>query len=501
VVHAGESVGSRILSGAAAVVNGAATAAGNVVNGAVNVAGNVVNGAVNAAGNVVNGAVNLAGNAARGAVDLARLIATDPGAASPLPIDRTNMTAADKAVVNVLGLDSMLPGQKVEAEVTASAELAAVLGVEVGAKVSVSVERDATDPNKFKISLGGEGEVGGKLTGDTAGAEANGTAALTGSAGIELTVDLSQPGGASELAAFAAQTGAMSAMASLPMVGPAMVGAVNLLEQLPGVNLPGEPIDFIRDHLTAIEVGVGGKLGGILGGALGPGVQGTLDLYLKGGGRVDFNPDGTLTLTESVAAGVTGTARGGVGVAGATAMVDLASGTAEVGFERSLVVNPGPPPQALSEGYSATLTLGGDVAGPAGLTVGGEVKLKVAIDQLPPMTQEKVQAALLAGDTQAAAQLIADAVNGGQVKASIDVTQTTALGGEVKVKPEEAGVGGGITLGGSVSSEIPVISGSVTVTATGVKLDAALFGFPAGTELTWDQLRELSAGVGPQLAN
>jgi len=450
---------------------------------------------------VASGAAGLVDKAAHGVADLARLLVTDPGAAALKPIDRQGMTPTDKAVVNVLGLDKMLPGQKVKVEVNASAEVAAALGVEVGAKVSVTVERDATDPNKFKISLGGEGEVGGKVTGDTAGAEANATAALTGSAAVELTVDLSKPGAASELAAFAAQTGVMGAMASLPGVGTALVGAANLLEQLPGVNLPGEPVDFIRNHLSAVEVGAGGKLGGILGGALGPGVQGTLDTYLKAGGRVEFNPDGTLTLTEKVAAGVKGSVTAGVGAAGATAGVKIGSGKAEVGFERSLIVNPGPPPKPVSESYSATLTLAGDVIGPAGTTVGGQVKLKVKLDQLPPFTQEKVEAALLRGDTQTAAQLIADAVNSGRVKASVNVTGSTSLGGEAKIKPEEAGVGGGITVGGSVSSEIPILSGSVQVTAKGVKLEVAMLGFPAGTELTWDQLKDLAAKNTPALTN
>jgi hypothetical protein len=55
-------------------------------------------------------------------------------------------------------------------------------------------------------------------------------------------------------------------------------------------------------------------------------------------------------------------------------------------FGREL--QPGRPPKLLSEGDKATFTLQGDA-----LTVGGQVKLEVAVDQLPPMVRERITGA------------------------------------------------------------------------------------------------------------
>ncbi|GMU60890.1 MAG: hypothetical protein AMXMBFR34_26530 [Myxococcaceae bacterium] len=470
-----------LLEGAVALANHRATEA-------IGLARSLLGGAQD----LITGIGNVASGAASGARDTLRTLLSDPGAAAARPIDRANLTGLDKAIVNAMGLDRMTPGQKTSVQVTANAELAAVLGVDVGAKVQVSIERSAEDPNKFKIVVGGGGSVSGKLTGDTAGAEANAALGVEATAGFELTVDLSKRGGASELAAFAAQTGAMAGIASLPGVGPMAATFLTGVQELPGVNLPGEPIDYIRRHLSAVEVGVGGKLTGVLGGTLGPGVEGQVAPYLKGGGRIEFNPDGTLTLKATVAGGVEGEVKGAVGGGGVQAAIRLAGGSAEVAFERSLVLQPGRPPRALSEGYKATITLSGDAA-----TQGGQVKLEVGVDQLPPATRERVMAALLRGDTQAASTLIGQAVQSGQVTASLGVTALTNVSGELQVKPMAAGTGGGVTIGGQVTNEVPVVSGSVSVTARGIKLQAAAFGYPAGTELTWQQVRELTGRLPP----
>jgi hypothetical protein len=441
---------------------------------------------VQGAGRVVDGVVT-------NASDAARMFLSDPGAAAEKPIgNRQNLTGIDKAVINAAGFDRMTPGQKTTVQVSANAELAAVLGVDVGAKVNVSVERRTDDPNKFKVNLGGGGSVAAKLTGDTAGAEANAAASLEATAGVELTVDLSKPGAATELAAFAAHTGAMAGIASLPGVGPAAATVLTGIEELPGVNLPGEPVDYMRKHVTAVEVGAGGKLTGVLGGTLGAGVEGEIAPYLKAGGRVEFNDNGTLTIRGSVAGGAEGEVKGAVGAAGAQASIRLAGGQGEVAFEQNMVVQPGSPPKVLSEGYKATLTLQGDAGG-----TGGQVKLEVAVDNLPPALKERVVGKLLRGDTQGASDLLGQAIQEGQLTASLGASKMTNLSGELQLKPEEAGVGGGVTLGGQVTNEVPVANGSVTMTASGIKLEASAFGYPAGTELSWDQVRELTKKLPP----
>lgn len=475
-------VAHRLLQGPVALAN-------HQAQQAIDLARSVYNGGkdlVTGAGRIVDGLTTKAGEAAR-------LLLSDPGAAAEKPIgNRQNLTGIDKAVINAAGFDRMTPGQKTTVQVSANAELAAVLGVDVGTKVNVSVERRTDDPNKFKITLGGGGSVGVKVTGDTAGAEANAKLAVEGTAGIELTVDLSKPGAATELAAFAAHTGAMAGIAALPGVGPAAAAVLTGIEELPGVNLPGEPLDFMRKHVTAVEVGVGGKLTGILGGTLGAGVEGQVAPYLKGGGRIEFNDNGTLTVRASVAGGAEGEIKGAVGGGGAQASLRLAGGQAEVAFEQSTVIQPGSPPRVLSEGYKATLTLAGDVGGS-----GAQVKLEVALDKLPPALKERVMGKLLTGDTQGASDLLGQAMREGQLTASIGVSKLTNLSGELQLKPEEAGVGGGVTLGGQVTNEVPVANGSVTVTARGIKLEASAFGYPAGTELTWDQVRALGERLPP----
>ena len=60
-----------------------------------------------------------------------------------------------------------------------------------------------------------------------------------------------------------------------------------------------------------------------------------------------------------------------------------------------------------------------------------------------------------------------------------------------------AGTGGGVTIGGQLTNEVPVANGSVTVTSKGIKLQASAFGYPAGTELTWQQVRDLTKRLPP----
>lgn len=440
-----------------------------------------------------------AGLSATGAAGTSAGTAQGPTTATPPgPVDPSPMTPVDNAIVSALGVDKMVPGTTYTVTVKASGELAAGLGVEVGADVTVTVERSKDDPDKLTFSMGAGGEVGGKATADSAGAgQANATGALTGEAKLEFSVDLSKPGEATKLAVFAANTGVMTGVATavgaVPGASLAAVAALNGLESAFGVQTP---LAFVASHLTAVEGSVGGKLTALLAGQVGPALSGQLDGYLKGGGRVEFNPDGTLTLKGNVTVGADGSLKGGAGVAGQVATT-LGTGTAEVSFQASTRLNPGPPMTVVSQGYSATFTLKGGAAVAPGVTAGGSVALSVSVNDLPPALRGRVQAALLAGDPQAAAALLSQALQSGSVKASVDVTGSTTLDGEVKLVAEELGTGGGAAVSGSISAKVPLLSGKVTVTATGVKLDAALFGYPAGTELSWAQLQALSEHAAP----
>jgi hypothetical protein len=486
---------SGAVNGAANVVTGAVNGAANVVTGAVNGAANVVTGTVNGAANVVTGAVNGAANVAGNIVDAGKkiweLATQDPGAKAANPINRQNLSQTDKAVINALGLDNVPPGGKVEVEVKATADVAAVLGVEVGAKVTVTVERGKDNPNEFKMKLGGGASVDGQITGDTAGGEANATAGVTAEAAVELKMDLSKPGAATELAAFGAHTGVLAALPT-PIQGAALA-----LEQLPGVNLPGEPVDFMKKHLSSVEVQVGGRISEELGGVLGAGLTGTAEQYLKGGGKIEFNDDKSITVKRNVTLGAEGAVTGGVGGGGFDANIQIAGGKGEVVFEEAIKIEPGPPPKEAGRNYKAEVSLNVTAGGR-----GGEAKMSIDLQTLPPgPVKDQVLGALKRGDLNGAKAALQNAIENSQVTAKLEVSSATAHAGSVEGEVKGLGTGGGVEVGASVKTTRPLGEASVVINKNGITVTGEINGKKLVNEkITYAQLQELIRQGAVQLA-
>ena len=486
---------SDIVGGIKNGVTGAVSGAANVVTSTVSGAANVVTSTVNGAANVVTGAVNGAANVAGNIVDAGKkiweLATQDPGAKAAHPINRQNLSQTDKAVVNALGLDNVPPGGKVEVEVKATGDLAAVLGVEVGAKVTVAVERGKDNPNEFKMKLGGGASVDGEITGDTAGGEANATAGVTAEAAIELKMDLSKPGAATELAAFGAHTGVLAALPT-PISGAALA-----LEQLPGVNLPGEPVDFIKKHLSSVEVQAGGRITQELGAVVGGGVTGAAEQYLKGGGKIEFNDDGSLTVKRNVTLGTEGAVTAGVGGAGFDANVQLAGGKAEVVFEESIKVQPGNPPRETGRSYKAELLLNATAGGR-----GGEAKISIDLQTLPPgQVKDQIVGALQRGDLNGAKAALQNAIANSQITGKIEIASATTHAGSLEGEVTVGGVGGGVEVGASVKTTRPVGEGSVTINKNGITVNGEIGGRKLVNEtVTFAQLQELLRNGAARLA-
>jgi hypothetical protein len=453
---------------------------GDFVGDGLGALGNAANGALNTANNIIGGGASALQQAAQ-------LFTSDPGANHPNAIDRANLSQLDKAVINGMGLDSIPPGGSLEIEVEATGHLAAVLGVEVGTSVTMTVERSAENPNEFTMGFGGGASLDGIATGDTAGAEATAGVGVGVNAGIELTVDLSQSGAATELAAFAVHTGVM---ASLP---PVISGPLMALEELPGVTLPGEPLQFIRDHLSAIEVGADGHLSGELSAVVGVGVTGTAEQYLSGGGRIEFNQDGTLTVSGNMAVGGGVTADVGVGGGGFDANVTVGGFNSELGFQASFTVQPGPPPRELDRTYSASLSMGASVLG-AGMEGTISVDLESTLAQAPADVRNRMNAALRSGNLQEAANIFRNEILPHvSVTGSLEINATASAAGGVEGEIMVAGVGGGLGASASVTTTVPVTSASVTLDSDSVAVTGSLFGRQVANEdITYQQLMEMA---------
>lgn len=447
----------------------------------------------NSSASALNAAFEAAGLPTPGEVwDVAQtvqmLMTQDPGASLPNAIDRSNLGQTDKAVINALGLDNVPPGGSIEAEVTVTADLAAVLGVEVGTKVTLGIERSAENPGQYTLKLGGGASVDGELTGDTAGAEANATAGVGVSAGIELTVDLSQPGAATELAAFAAHTGVLAAMPT-PVAGLALA-----VEQLPGIDLPGEPVDYIRDHLSAVEVGVDGHISEELGAVLGGGVTATARQYLGAGGRIEFNDDGTLTVKGKVNAGGGVAVDAGVGAGGVDANIQVAGANGQLEFEAAIKVEPGPPPKELERTYTATITVDGQALGVGGGKAKLSFELGSTLAQAPADVRDRMLGALASGDVEGAARIFQNEILPHvSLQGKLEVNATATMSGSVEAEGKVTGIGGGVGISGTVTTSTPVGSGTVTLDASGLTVTGSLFGEEVVNEnLSFQEMVEMA---------
>lgn len=410
-------------------------------------------------------------------VSAASAPATSRAQVSP-PIDRTRLGTTDRMLVDAMMLDGMVPGSSKTVTVNASGDLAAVLGVQVGAEVTVEVSRDDEEPSKFGFKLGGAGDVSAVLGADTAGEEAHGTAGVLAEGGVGIEVDLAKPGEATALAGFAAHTG----LAVFPRASTALA----LVEQLPGVSIPGEPLPFLRDHLSEVEVAVGGKLTGEAAVALFGAASAELEAAMKGGAKLERDGD-NWKISANVASSAEATLSGGAGAGGAAAEVTLGSGSAGVTFSRELLVKPGVPPTLLEDSYQAELELAAAANVTGSTALGGKATVSVALEKLPPAFAESVKLKLAAGDVEGASAVLQQALASGEVKGELAVSGTAETAGEAKLNLKAGGTGGQGAIGGGYSTEVPLGSVECTLSRSGVELDGSLLGMKG--EVLWDQLR------------
>lgn len=222
---------------------------------------------------------------------------TDP----PPPIDRENLSTTDKLVIDTLGLDKLEPGEKKTIGASALGKFGAGFYAGLGGSAKLSIERDKTDPNKFNIAVELEPKVEGGGAIEAVGEGVDGKASFSKKVVVNLQADFSKKGEATEFVAFVAQAGLAATL-------PAIAAPLLIAENIPGVNLPGEPVDYVRSRIKSVEVGVGlsteisGKL------VAGLGIEASLANSLSGGGKLDFNDNGTYTITTNTTLGVKGEA-------------------------------------------------------------------------------------------------------------------------------------------------------------------------------------------------
>ncbi|HYV49053.1 MAG TPA: hypothetical protein VFA20_29540 [Myxococcaceae bacterium] len=408
------------------------------------------------------------------------------------PIDQSHLGMVDKMVVNTLGLGNVPPGSTTTVEVKANAQLAAVLGVDVGATVTVSASRDAENPNQFTFSFGGGGTAEVEGSPNSTGATAQSATGVDGSVSIEFKVDFSQPGEATQFAGFVGHMGLMAAV-------PAAADALGIIESIPGVNLPGEPVPFLQDHISAIEVSGNYHLSEEVGAVMGEGGSIASQQFLQGGGRIDFNPDGTLTLTGKVGAGYEWELSNGVGADNALeASGVVAAQNAEINFVSQTTVDPSVvPPTVLSQSGGVEIEIGGELL-TGGVTAKVNIDLQEALAGAPPDVQARMREALRTGDVAEAGRIFTQEVlTSTSVSGSVEITGSSRVKGALEAGLEEMGAGAKGSIEGSVKEEITIYSGEVTIDANGVTADTGFLGHTEPQQMTWEELlQELQQGPG-----
>ncbi len=410
-----------------------------------------------------------------------------PGAEPP-KIDRSDMTRVDKFIVDKLNLDDVRPGESVTLEMTASASVAAILGVEAGTKLSVTATRDTQNPDQFTFSVGVGGELKGKVDAE-AGAGGEAEIGVGGEAKIEFKMDLSKKGAATELAVFAGQ----SALISTSPLGGAMFATLKAAEGLVGRNLIDDPTDFLGKYMTSVELKGETSLTGELAAVLGPGLSAKVKGYLQGGVKLSFNTprEGQYTLSTGVAVGTEGVLQAAGGVEGAaSAKVDIGGGKAELGFTQEIVLDR--EGREIQKKYIAQLELAGNIGNPS-VNAGASVSLAIDLSSpaISPEIRSQMARALREGDLQRARELFQNNVlRDSQLTASVKVHGTTKVGGSIEIEP----AGTGIQLGGSISNKRLLFEGQVSLSSQGITISnelARALGLPGQTTLTFDQFRQL----------
>ncbi len=317
---------------------------------------------------------------------------TDP----PPPINRENLSTTDRVLIDVLGLDNIKPGEKRSFAAGGLAKVGAFGSLGLGANAKVSVERDKTDPNKFNFVV--ELEPKGKAGADVKALGEGGEGKLSASAKATITLqsDFSKKGEATNFAFFAAQTG-LSAL--IPPIAPSLL----ILESIPGVNLPGEPIDFIRSHIKSLELGTGVS-GDVAAQAVAlVGADASVGAKLAYGGKVDFNDSGTYTITGNI--GVSGKAEGNVlaGVPTVAISVPGVSGEATLSLERVLEV--GKDGKTISDDKKIKLSTRGQID-KRGVEYEFSTTLKELASQVPAEVGNRLKEAVSKGDSAKVAEIL-----------------------------------------------------------------------------------------------
>lgn len=426
-------------------------------------------------------------------------LSVKPGFLVPPEIDKSELGFVDAGIIEAMQFEDIPPGGSVEIKGAISADGAAVLGLHAGADVSMTIKRDAKDPNKFTLGMGAGGE-GGVLanldsTAGTAGYEAGIKGGLAGGVKVEMSIDLSKPGEAKELAGFA---GHMMAAGVLPS---AMSAGIGLIESLPGIKVPGEPAPFIAEHISALEVQAGTKVGGDLAGSVFGGAKGTATRLLQAGGRVDFHPNGdkTFALNGTVTDELKLAAQGGDALYG---VVDVGSAKIQLGAKSSVTFDQHWTPTNIANGVQFS---GGGAASAPPATVGvqlsGEVTLSLLKGQFPQLAQ-KLETAMIEGDSDAVKAVVQDLAATGALTFKGQATGTVSVAGDVGLKLKEVGVGAEGKLSGQVTYSAPIASGQLVLTQDGIAVkgdsDFGLFKVEGQGDVTYEQMMEAMQEINHQ---
>lgn len=389
---------------------------------------------------------------------------------NPTAIDRQDLTTLDKAAIRALQLDNVIPGGSTSLEVEASAEVAAVLGVDVGAKVNLSVAR-SLPPNQDELTLGlsAGGSVKGSLNADTAGFKGNVKAGGGREVGVELQIDLSKPGEATNLAGFVLQAGTLGT--------PAAAAGLEAVDRVTDFAFgrdvtPGTPIEFIRNHISSISLADNAELSPELGAILGGGVdvEGTLAATAGGTIEVGHKADGSpyvSAIAGRIGIGANGAAKPGVGAGG----IQATSSAVQLGVKNQLEAKVSFNEDGTSAGTSYAWIMSGEAQGqigPAGGGYNGEIRF--ALDESVPGHIKQDIALALAGQQHGEASriLLEEALPHLTLKGTTIVNATVQASGEVSIKPSWMGAKAGGTLAGKVTHQQMLMTGEVELSKDGL---------------------------------
>ncbi|MEW6731003.1 MAG: hypothetical protein AB1489_06680 [Acidobacteriota bacterium] len=402
----------------------------------------------------------------------------DPNGKLPGAIKRDDLSTTDKAVLNILQLDKLKPGEKV----TLTAKEAASLGIDV-AKLGVSengtitVERGmGADSNKIKITVeaGGSASAGPAASANDQGAGAN--LSIEGKVRITMEVDLSKPGEATKL-------------------GKAILGG-NVRDMITMAMISANPSDketdfteFVNEHTISVEVEGSINVEAEAKIAQLTGLDPKIIANISGGGKVEFdkganrddpNDDTTkVTVSVSTSAKISGSKDEekvpGVKIKGPGGELE-----AKVSLENTTILDKNKMP--IGNESVIKLTVSGNILVPnqngvvtTAQGVNGELELSVSVNQLmkklPPEVAKKLQDAIKRGDMKEVSRIIQEnVVNNPSItlNAKLSVNASTKIG--VEIGKEIAGTGGSIGL--EAESQIPIIAaeGTATINKDGVTI-------------------------------